>query len=163
MDSPPVPFGDPARVQQENRSAVGKGLFLGCGGCGILVLVAVAVLGGIAALVVGAMRSSDVSVQAFAKASSSAEVRALLGTPLEKGWTFSGSISVSNGEGKADVNFPISGPKGSGSLHAEATKENGVWIFHKLLFTPDGSDRVIDLLEPVNVTWLPGPAAVLPA
>lgn len=159
MDPPPLPFGDPARVQQENSSAVGKGLFLGCGGCGLLVLLFVAVLGGIFAIVLGSVRRSDVSVQAFAKASGSAEVRALLGTPLEKGWTFSGSISVSNDGGQANLNIPIAGPKGSGSLHVEATKENGVWIFHKLLFMPDGTNRVIDLLEPMNVTWILPPAA----
>ena len=44
---PPLPFGDPSKIQKEHASAVGKGVLFGCGGCavavGVVVVLGVAV------------------------------------------------------------------------------------------------------------------------
>ncbi len=56
-----------------------------------------------------------------------------------------GGINTSNSTGDADVNLPISGPNGSATIHAKATKANGVWTFSILTVTlEDGT--VVDLL-----------------
>jgi hypothetical protein len=150
---PPVPFGEPAPFRQENRSVVGRGVLFGCGGCLVVVLAGVGLVVGIFALVSGSIRNSDVCTQAMARAAASAEVRALLGTPLTQGWMISGSINLNGSNGDADVTFPISGPKGGGSVHAEAKKKNGAWIFTTLTVTPDQTGKEIDLLAPTSFTW----------
>ena len=164
----PPPFGDPAQVQRENRTSVVKGLSLGCGGCALIVLVVGGVMGTIIYLIMAGIGSSDAVTQAFNKASASAEVKAVLGTPLHKGFMTTGSISTNynNGEksGTAEVSFSISGPKGSARVDAKAHVKNGAWIFTRLLVTPDSSGTPIDLLKPTPLTLRrPVPFVLLPA
>lgn len=146
MNSPPAPFGDPTRVRQENSDAVRKGLLFGCGGCGLVGLCVLAFVGGIMVIVFSAMRSSDVCAESFARAQSSAEVKAVLGTPLEMGWFITGSVDSSNGSGEANLSIPISGPQDGGSIHAVAKKVDGVWTYSAMKLTTDKDGRVIDLL-----------------
>jgi hypothetical protein len=148
MNPPPVPFGDPTRVNQENRAAVGKGLLFGCGA---LVVAAVVFVGLIVFGVLSLMRGSDVCEQAVAKAQASSRVQTALGQPITQGWYVTGSINTSNDSGSADVNIPISGPKGSATIHAVATKAAGVWTFSVLRVTlPDG--KQVNLLPVTDVT-----------
>ncbi|MDB6139396.1 MAG: hypothetical protein JWO94_2468 [Verrucomicrobiaceae bacterium] len=152
MNPPPPPFGDPAQVERENRTAIKRGVFAGCGGCALIVLAVALFITCLFGFVMHSFRDSDVCTQAMARAASSGEVRAFLGSPVQQGWMINGSINLQNSDGTADVTFPISGPKGSGTLHAEASKKNGTWIFSQLLFIPDSTRRPIDLLTPISVT-----------
>ena len=161
MNPPPAPFGDPTQTRKENRAAVGKGCFLGCGGCAMGVVLFVGLLVGIAALVMNSFRKSDVCVEALEKVRASAVAKATLGTPIEQGWWLSGSINLSGNQGDASVAFPISGPKGGATLHATASKVNGKWIFSRLVMVPDRTGKPVDLLAPVSITWLAQPASVL--
>jgi hypothetical protein len=70
---------------------------------------------------------------------------AALGTPITGGRP-NGSISIENASGKASLNFPVSGPKGSGTAFVEAVKKDGVWSLTRLAFKPDGSDKVIEII-----------------
>lgn len=144
---PPVPFGDPTKVHQDNQAAVRKGIFFGCGGCGIAVACGVMFVIGIFAVVFFSLGHSDAATQSFARARDSKAVQARLGTPIEKGTMTSGSINVNGSQGNANVTIPISGPKGKGSIHAVAHKENGKWIFTVLTVSIEGSSMVIDLLQ----------------
>jgi hypothetical protein len=139
MTPPPVPFGDPTRVQNENRDTVKKGILFGCGGCGtMLALVITSIVGGLV-LVLYFMRSSDVCQMALEKARSSPPVVAALGEPITQGWWVSGNINVSGSAGGADVNIPIAGPRGSAAMHVIATKVDGQWTFSVLnIALPDG-------------------------
>jgi len=142
---PPVPFGDPTKVQQENQSAVKKGILFGCGGCGLVIMIGVLFVAAIVFVAITSMSRSDVCAQAVAKAQASAQVQEALGQPITQGWWVTGSISTSNSTGEANINFSINGPKGTAQVHAEATKVNGVWNFSVLTVTlPDG--KVVDLV-----------------
>jgi len=108
--------------------------------CGIVFVV------GIFALIMSAMRSSDVAKEAVARAQSNAVVAQRLGAPLSEGWFVGGSINVSPGSGDADLSVPISGPKGKGTVYVTAQKTAGTWAYSLMLATVEGSNDKIDLL-----------------
>ncbi len=153
---PPLPFGDPNRVRQENKSAVGKGLLFGCGGCALLLALIAAFSVGILFIVLSSIKHSDAYQLALAKVQASPQVQQALGQPMEAGWFFTGSIHVntdsSGSTGNANFSIPISGPKGSGTIYAVATKQNGEWIFSTLTVSIEGSPLKIDLLNPSPIT-----------
>ena len=154
MNPPPVPpFGDPSELQPEDDAIPSRRGRFGCGGCALLVLAVIACVVVLLALAAGAVRNSDVCTQALAKASASAKVRGLLGTPLHQGWTFTGGITIAGGQGSATVTFPISGPKGEATVRAEASMKKGVWIFTILVVTPEKTGKPIDLLAQASVTY----------
>ncbi len=167
MNPPPLPFGDPVRVHQDNQSAVGKGLLAGCGGCALIMTLVFAFVIGIAVFAFSLMRQSDAYQLALAKAKASPQVQRILGQPIEAGWFFTGSIQVSSdstgSSGSANLSIPLSGPKNRGVLYAVAKKQNGEWVFTELALRVDGSKIVIDLLNPSPMTlWQPEPASPAP-
>ena len=56
-----------------------------------------------------------------------------------------GSINVENQRGEADLDIPISGPGGSGSIHVRATKEAGGWTIDVLTVRHEESGQMWDL------------------
>jgi hypothetical protein len=48
-----------------------------------------------------------------------------------------GGTEESNVEGSANLNIPVSGPKGKGSLELEAEKQSGVWKINSLVLVHD--------------------------
>jgi hypothetical protein len=116
-------------------------------GCLSIIVVAAASVAAILALVFGAMRSADVYKDALSRARANPEVGRALGTPIDAGWMMSGHINVTNRSGDADIEIPISGPKGKGSIRAVATKSEGKWTYSRLVVQPEHGDA-IDLLPP---------------
>jgi hypothetical protein len=94
----------------------------------------------------GMMKSSDAYQQALREAKSNPAVVQALGEPIEEGWLTMGDISVNGPTGEANLQIPISGPKGQGDIYLEATKSAGQWNYSTLLVRVDGSDQAIDLL-----------------
>jgi hypothetical protein len=113
-------------------------------------LVPVAVCGGgialIFALALGALKSSDAYKQAVAQAREHPAVQVALGTPITEGAFTSGSLNINNNAGEADLQIPLSGPKGSGSLHAVASLAGGKWTFSSLVLDDASSGEHIDVL-----------------
>jgi hypothetical protein len=111
-------------------------------------LVLMAGIGAMAAYsLMASMKQSPVYVEAMSKARASAELAEVLGRPIEdSGWVV-GSTQQQNGEGHAFVVIPVYGPKGEGSVHAEATLHDGVWTYTSLRAKPDHGSRFIDLRE----------------
>ncbi|MGZ4732314.1 MAG: cytochrome c oxidase assembly factor Coa1 family protein [Terriglobales bacterium] len=101
---------------------------------------------GFFALIMGAIRSSDVAQASMATAKSNRRVLQQLGAPIEEGWLLSGSVNVSNASGDADLSVPISGPKGKGTIYVTAHKSGGRWNYSLMQVAIDGSDERIDLL-----------------
>ena len=114
-------------------------------------LLPVLLCGGLFALiftsVFGLIKSSDAYIEALARAKASPEVQAALGTPIEPGFFVSGSIKINNNTGNADLSIPVSGPKGSATIRAVATRAGGPWQYSVLEVLPDGGGR-IDLQAP---------------
>jgi hypothetical protein len=69
-----------------------------------------------------------------------------LGSPITAGGSRNASISVENDSGKAALNFPVSGPKASGTAFVEAVKKSGAWSLTRLYIKLDGSNTVIDII-----------------
>jgi hypothetical protein len=95
--------------------------------------------------VFGMLKSSEPAKEALARAISSPQLQAELGTPIEEGFIVSGNFSTTNSSGSANLQIPISGPKGKASIQVEATKKAGVWEYSKLEATIDGMPSPIDL------------------
>ena len=115
-------------------------------GCFLPVVVCGGFVFGILALVFGALKSSDAYTVALDRAKQNPQVQAALGEPIEAGYFVTGNISVNNDRGHADLSIPISGPKGTGTIHAVADKIGGEWKYKTLDVTPEGGER-IDLLK----------------
>src|ERR1700760_1334963 len=91
----------------------------------VCVVVVVGLLGAIAAGIGWAfsmMGNSDAVRLAFDNASASPMLIERVGAPLKKGWLVSGSIEVTGASGRAELAIPVSGPRGAGTLYAEAHK-----------------------------------------
>ena len=132
--------------------------------------------GGIFALIMGGMRSSDVAQAVVARAQANPAVVQRLGAGIDEGWMMSGSINVAaGGSGDADLAVPISGPKGSGTVYVTARKVAGAWDYSQMIAAIEGSGEKIDLLaasapatppaipipSPVAATSAPAAAAAL--
>ena len=97
-------------------------------------------------IVFGAIKSSDVYKQALARAQNDPRVIATLGSPVTAGFFVSGNVHVTGAGGDADVTFPISGPKGKGTVRAVATRDTSGWHYTELTAAPENGSP-INLLE----------------
>src|SRR5688572_23870433 len=88
-----------------------------CGTCAVVVIFGA----------FNALRSHEVTQHAVARAKTDPEVVALLGQPIDLGRLVSGVISRSGSTEEADLAIPISGPNGSATIEAQATKSADAW------------------------------------
>jgi hypothetical protein len=117
--------------------AIGLGTILSCLAC----------IGMFVVLIFGTMKSSEPYQDALAILRSNSAAEQALGTPIRDGWYVTGSIGVSGSSGHAEFSFPVSGPKGSGTVTLIARRYGGRWTLTRLELTLNGSGRKIDLLE----------------
>jgi len=96
------------------------------------------------------MKSSDAYRQALDHAKANPAVIEALGKPIEPGFFASGSVNVSGASGHAELSIPLSGPKGSGTVYAEATKTAGQWRYTRLEVEIVGRPSRIHLLGGVS-------------
>ena len=145
---PPVPFGDPTTIRAQNRSAISKGVLIGCGGCaviamGIAVIFAIFFFG-----IFASIGRSEAVAEAIKRASASPKIQQELGTPLERGWLTTGNIETANGSDSADVRIPLKGPRMSGTLHAVGYKRGSEpWVFTVLEMIVNGTAERLNLLQ----------------
>jgi heme/copper-type cytochrome/quinol oxidase subunit 2 len=69
----------------------------------------------------------------------------ILGKPISTG-SPTGSIDVSNGEGKAELSFSVTGSKASGTIYLKASKDMGTWRLDREELQIEGTQDRIDLL-----------------
>lgn len=93
------------------------------------------------------MGDSDAAKLAFAAAQGNPIVKEKLGEPLKRGLFTSGNIEISGPSGHADLEIPISGPKGKGTVYAVATKSVGLWKLDILEAEFKGSPERVNLLK----------------
>ena len=101
--------------------------------------------------VFGLLKSSDAYRLAVQQAVDNHAIIEALGQPVEPGFLMSGNIQLNGASGEANLAIPLSGPKGSGTLYAIATKSAGEWTYSRLEMVISGSGTRIDLLEPAAV------------
>jgi hypothetical protein len=146
MGSSPGPLAAPLPPQKSWFAAHWKAV-LGLGCLGLIVL-AVTFAAGIFFLVETSIKHTAVYTEALSRARANPLLVEKIGERMEAGWLISGSISTSGPSGSADFSFPISGPKGNGTLYVVAKKSAGRWQFETLQAEIAGDSRRIDLLQP---------------
>jgi len=114
-----------------------------CFGCIAIPLIIVGVFG---VGVVGMVSQSGVYQEATELVANHPSVIEAVGEPVDVGWPRDVSINLDNDKGKAQLRFPVTGPKGSGMVHVEARKSDGKWEYRKLQLRVDGTSERIDLL-----------------
>ena len=94
-----------------------------------------------------ALYNSDATRLALQRAQSNPIVMQRLGAPIDAGWFVKGNLEIHSSGGTADLEIPVSGPKGSGTLYASATKSGDNWRLLTLQFSAIGDARREDLLH----------------
>lgn len=84
------------------------------------------------------MKSNGAYELAVVEATQHHRVVEALGEPVETGWYVVGNIRYVNADGAAELQIPLQGPSGEGTLYVVAEREAGVWEFEHLLFLHDG-------------------------
>jgi hypothetical protein len=111
-----------------------------------LLLFFIAFFVGLFFLIASSLKSSDAYKLAVASLATSQEITRLLGSPLSTGIPM-GNIELSGPNGSASISFSVTGPKGSGTVFLEATRELGQWKIERMVFEQDGTGRRIDLAD----------------
>ena len=108
-----------------------------------LALVVCCVVGGAAAIyggvnsILGILKSHPAFQDSLEMVQADARVQELLGTPIEAGSLVSGSISETPVDGTAELSYPVSGPKGSGTVYVSAKKVEGEWVLTRVVLKMD--------------------------
>lgn len=101
--------------------------------------------------VVNVIKGTEPYQTALTAATSSPDVQAELGTPIEAGFMPQGHVNTNTTNGTttetADLTIPLKGPKGSGRVHYAASKSGGDWDVSDFTVTIDGSGTRIDLKD----------------
>jgi len=51
-------------------------------------------------------------------------------------------VNIDNNGGNANIDFPISGPKGSARVHAAATRDTEAWRYSTLVVRPAAGGEI---------------------
>ena len=115
-------------------------------------------------LMSGVFKGSDAYATAMERVRAHPVLVRELGTPIETGWQFTGSIKINGPSGSADFSAPLHGPHGRGALYVTATKSADLWQYTVL-----ASRRMNAKPEPRNSArsglahFLPPPTLHLPS
>lgn len=105
----------------------------------------------IAIFVFGLLKNSDATKLALERARANPIVLQHIGQPVELGFIISGNIDVNGSSGHADLEIPIHGNKGKGTIYVVADKRAGRWTFSTLdVAFADGSPRIDLLPRPIE-------------
>ena len=102
--------------------------------------------------VIGTVKSSEPYQMALKRVCADRQVIEMVGKPAEDtSWMPTGNFSyhVVNGvaSGNATFSFPVSGPKDTALVHAEAICQNGKWEFRLLRVTSSKTGKEISLVD----------------
>jgi hypothetical protein len=84
---------------------------------------------------------------AASRARSSAEVRQVIGQPLNTGRFVKGYLISKGGNGNADLTIPIYGPLGRGTLLEWAQEDEGKWHICSLVFRSSDASTTTQLVS----------------
>ena len=116
-------------------------------GCLSVAFLFLAFVGSILVIVFGAIKSSDVYMEALARAKVDPAVIEALGSPIKDGFLVSGNTNVNGASGESNLAIPISGPKGKGTIYVSANKSLGQWNYSGLVVEVGQTHERIDLLQ----------------
>lgn len=85
-------------------------------------------------------------LQGLKMVTQSPTVIAELGEPVTPGWFVTGNVHVGTSDGKANIDFPIYGPKGKATVYVKAIKDVGEWRLLRVVVEIEETRERIDLL-----------------
>jgi hypothetical protein len=115
-------------------------------GCLSLIVFFGLFIGGIFFSVTTIMKDSDAYKESIAAVQNNKLVVEKLGSPIETDGMVSGSINTTNNSGECDLQIPLKGPKGKGTLFVKAVKR-GKWKYDQMSVYIEKTDEEIDLLQ----------------
>jgi hypothetical protein len=101
-------------------------------GCLIVIVLLCAFVAVLFTVLDVSFRTSIVYQQALARAGRSPEVVSRIGGPLKPGRVLHGQTNVSGSTGSANMNIPVTGPRGKATVILDARKVDGEWVFRTL-------------------------------
>lgn len=84
----------------------------------------------------------------LAEINSNPEVAELIGTPITPGFLVLGSIETSGPNGKASLQYSISGPKNDAEAYVHAYKEMEKWHLYQIVVFDEETQKRIDVIKP---------------
>lgn len=90
-----------------------------------------------------AMKHSDAYRMSLEAVKANNEVTAALGQPLEPGIFVSGSINSSGPDGKAALQYSVTGPNGTGDVSAYVLKHAGQWQLQEVVVQVPGKRIIV--------------------
>src|SRR5690242_5303819 len=93
-------------------------------------------------------RDTRVYQESLAMARASSDVQKLLGEPIDEGWGSFVEMRHAYGADFSEWTALIKGPKGHGRIHGVANRVGPTWHYSTVLFSLDGSEKVVDLTPP---------------
>jgi hypothetical protein len=131
---------------------VKKGLFARFGmwliplGCLAVLLVCGGMVTIVGTMIFSMLRNAEPCQEAVRRAEGNTVVVDALGTPIKQGWVVRGSIVMQNNDGQANLEVPIWGPKGRGTVHVVASRRGGVWFYSEMDVAIEGRTEHVNLL-----------------
>ena len=88
--------------------------------------------------------------QSFAAIESNEEVIELIGVPITQGYFVTGNISTSGPDGKASLQYSVTGSKGSAKAYVLAYKSFGEWQLDRVVVVSEEQNHKIQVVEPIQ-------------
>lgn len=114
-------------------------------GCLSLIIIAGAFIATLVFGIMSIMKDSDAYKGAMNEVRQNKIIKEKLGEPIESDGMVSGSINVTNNNGNCDIQIPIKGSKGTGTIFVVATKR-GKWKYSELSVYIEKTEEEINLL-----------------
>ena len=91
------------------------------------------------------LKESTPYEEALTAAQSNEQVIEAIGAPIETHGMMRGTLNFSNDEGSANIEIPITGPKGDAILFVVGEKTNEVWTYEKIEVVLNSNGETIPL------------------
>lgn len=108
----------------------------------------------VVAMIVGALfflftvfMKTEPYLQGLKMVTKSPAIIAELGEPVTPGWFVAGNINMGTSDGKANIDFPIYGPKGKATVYVKAVKDVGEWRLLRVVVEIKATHERIDVLN----------------
>ncbi len=121
--------------------------FLPVSGCLGMIFIMVFFVGSLFYGITTMFEGADPYEHAIEKINRDDEIIGLLGSPIVKDGMINGSLNWHNGDGKADMTIPISGPKGNGTLYINASSSGDNWTYHEIRVVVKDNEEIEILQE----------------
>ncbi|MCP2026184.1 hypothetical protein L1276_001324 [Flavobacterium sp. HSC-32F16] len=115
-------------------------------GCLSLLVIAGLFIAGLYFGITSIMKDSDAYKESMAAVQNNKLVIEKLGSPIETDGMISGNINTTNNTGECDLQIPLKGSKGKGTLFVVAEKR-GKWKYSELTVYIEKTEEEIDLLQ----------------